>query len=105
MARPSSPPVRSTLIMSAPRSERIMLAVGPATMVLRSRTRIPSSTGAKKTKITWVAGEARRARAGLAADARRARAGLAGGSATPLRDVPPGLGIGLFGSEGLTRID
>ena len=34
-----------------PTSDRIMLAVGPATMLLKSRTRIPWSTGAKKTKI------------------------------------------------------
>src|SRR5689334_10705754 len=45
MARPSSPaPGRSTLMTSAPRSARIMLAAGPATMVLRSRTRIPERT-------------------------------------------------------------
>ena len=77
-----------------------MLAVGPATMLLRSRTRIPSSTGAKKTKIALRALK-RAWQVALAC----ARAGLAGGSATPLRDLPPGLGIGLFGSEGLNRID
>lgn len=37
-------PVRSTLITSAPRSARIMLAAGPATIVLRSR---PSENGGR----------------------------------------------------------
>src|SRR5690242_20566177 len=45
MARASSPePGRSTLMTWAPRSARIMLAAGPATIVLRSRTRTPERT-------------------------------------------------------------
>src|SRR5579883_1161284 len=43
MARAASPPGGSTLTTSAPKSARIMLAAGPATMVLRSRTRTPAS--------------------------------------------------------------
>src|SRR6202035_4258025 len=50
--RASSPPsIRSTLTMSAPRSARIMVAVGPATTVLRSRIRTPVSGGGKELKI------------------------------------------------------
>jgi glucose dehydrogenase len=44
-----------------PTSDRIMLAVGPATMLLKSRTRIPWSTGAKKTKIALSSYSDRRA--------------------------------------------
>jgi hypothetical protein len=51
-----------------------MLAVGPATMVLKSRTRIPWSTGAKQTKIAW--GAARKRAVPLAGALPVARAGL-----------------------------
>src|SRR5271167_1753144 len=46
--------MRSTLMMSAPRSARIMVAVGPATTVLKSSTRTPVSGGGKKLKIPRV---------------------------------------------------
>src|ERR1700686_359667 len=52
MPRASSPPsMRSTLRISAPKSARIIVAVGPATTVLRSRTRTPVSGGGKELKI------------------------------------------------------
>src|SRR5438552_1124764 len=45
--------MRSTLMISAPKSARIIVAVGPATTVLRSRTLMPVSGGGKTLKIAY----------------------------------------------------